>query len=404
MISLHNSLSLDKLIYCNFLTGNISTIDNQIKSKIKNISPDSKEYQWWLYSESLILLLTDEQDLSKAKSGFNKLIKQYPQFSPSYFHIGMIYANEELCVQSLEMLNKATEFEPDNIKYILNYSLTSGQCGYREKAIDKLSKINELDLNQSQKELAKKIINKLHSPCLNDSEEIKKLWNSSLETLSSNVSNSEALNNLELKVKEFPRSSCLRDLLGLVYINLDQKFNAKESFKKSIQLDPYNWLAYEQIGILYIQDNNINEGITNLEKAVSLNPFALNSYMELAKIYYQNELFEKAEEKLKNILNIDSFKLAPALWLGRTLIKQKKIKNAEPIFAKILRYFPNTFEANLQLGNIYKEYYINNSEPDREKEYFEKSIEFYNKALQINPQDPYVLQLIKSLEGTKNSD
>ena len=97
-----------------------------------------------------------------------------------------------------------------------------------------------------------------------------------------------------------------------------------------------------------------------------------------------NQQFSKAEKKLKNLIKLypENYNFINAL--GIVYISQKKYDHALDVFNQIIAKDPNFFDATLNVANIYKN--IN---------FFEKSEEFYKKAILLNPKNIFAIKIIR---------
>ena len=241
-----------------------------------------------------------------------------------------------------------------------------------------------------------------------------------------------------------------------IYYNFKDYDNCIKVLEYALKLDPYNTLYLEQLGTLYAKQNRNEAAKKIFEQLYVLNPGDKNIQTELAKIYFKNnearkgfEEFEKIsgkgnlsfEDKLqigelyyalisqdntatgiaKNIfiyLNGEyPDKWQPYMYLGQLDLVNKDNASAEKNFNKALEYADTSKEAYVQIGLSYislgkndiaesiLEKGIARYDDDFRLFYFygitlqragheEKSIEFFEKALKLSPNDISVLSTL----------
>ncbi|MEN3013853.1 MAG: tetratricopeptide repeat protein [Endomicrobiia bacterium] len=135
----------------------------------------------------------------------------------------------------------------------------------------------------------------------------------------------------------------------------------------------YSYYYYSQ-ALLDIHQKNYSSAIEKLEKVIKLDPEALDVYPQLIYLY----VLEKQENKLTYLIKeiekieVDTATLSNIgniLWIGGYT------KEAAKIFEKILSITPNNLDVIFALAQIY--FYLDE----------EKSIYYYKKYLELNPND-----------------
>ena len=116
-------------------------------------------------------------------------------------------------------------------------------------------------------------------------------------------------------------------------------------------------------------------------------------WFSVGRDYFQKNQFEKAIENYKRALSYDEKFLPAYLEMALSYIALKKPDSALSVYEKVVNLFPNRPEGYQGLGYIYG--YI--------KEDYNKSIENYKKALEIDPQNETIIKLLLGVyEKAKN--
>lgn len=141
------------------------------------------------------------------------------------------------------------------------------------------------------------------------------------------------------------------------------------------------------LAIAYLQRGNYNNALTNLEKAREAAPDHPATYNVFGLLYQQIGDAKKAEENFKRALRLDSNDSSTLNNYGNLLCRQDRLEEAVATFTKAAKN-PLYVSPEIAITNAGLCLY-NHQKKDEAKEYFQQ-------ALQINPQVP--LALIKMCE------
>jgi tetratricopeptide (TPR) repeat protein len=200
---------------------------------------------------------------------------------------------------------------------------------------------------------------------------------------------------------------------GIKQRTLGNSEEAIKIFSRCLEMDPYSSASLFEIANIHLLKGDYQSAMMMLEKAVSLD--AKNQYYQilLAKIYQQNKLFEKAADTFGSLalLNPDNkeyplFRAEMFNMAGKADIalacyneQEKKWGITEQIaLGKQSLYFKlgKKEEAYREIENLISRY------KDETKYYglladmyladsiMDKSLEYYNKVLQLKPDDGFV--------------
>ncbi len=103
----------------------------------------------------------------------------------------------------------------------------------------------------------------------------------------------KAIESYKKSLETDPYSSIAYYNLALLYYQIQQFDNAIINFKKVIELDPHDASVYNNLGVIYFTDNNLIQAKMHFEKAISIEP----DYQEA-----QDNL-KKVQQKLQEVTN-----------------------------------------------------------------------------------------------------
>jgi tetratricopeptide (TPR) repeat protein len=155
---------------------------------------------------------------------------------------------------------------------------------------------------------------------------------------------------------------------------IGKKTEAKLLFEKSLQLDPNNAAAWNNLGFLFDkQFNQINKAFDCYKKAIEIEPSLIVARINLATVYSRKEKNKKAKEEYEKILRI-----APHEPKAHNNIANiyRSYNNKEKVifhFTEAIKYNPKYAEAYLNLANYY----------DVQLNEYDKALELYKTTKEI---------------------
>jgi tetratricopeptide (TPR) repeat protein len=155
----------------------------------------------------------------------------------------------------------------------------------------------------------------------------------------------QALAALQEGFKKYPENSAIMVLMINIYLNANKVDDAMKYLNLAIKQDPGNASFYFARGSLYDKIAQPDSAITAYEKAIKLKPDYFDAYYNLGAIYYNQG------------------------------VKQVEIANAIP-------------------SNQAEKY---EAEKNKADEFFKKAIPYMEKASEVNPEDTYSLESLKTL-------
>ncbi|WP_299315916.1 hypothetical protein [uncultured Aquimarina sp.] len=132
---------------------------------------------------------------------------------------------------------------------------------------------------------------------------VKKIYNSAEYSNIKKINKSyysgefiKAKSELELHLKEYPKSSESWAYLGLVNLELDDTINAELAYKKSYQLDKKNDKTLIGLGIVNRMKKNYDSARFYYNKAIKFNANNPDVYSSLLILELKNKNYNKAVE------------------------------------------------------------------------------------------------------------
>jgi len=189
------------------------------------------------------------------------------------------------------------------------------------------------------------------------------------------------------------KSAHVFSLLGVAQNRLGLITKARDSFRKSIKMDPDYEEAYYNLATTF-SNTEYKKKLLLLQKAIQLDPNYSKAHRELGWLLRKHKDFLNAETHIKKAIELDESDGWAHIYLGNLLWTQENFSLAEKAFNKAVEIWPNQSTPYWCLAHFY-EY------QDR----FQESKELYEKALLLDPDDieanlRYGLFLI----GMKESD
>ena len=155
----------------------------------------------------------------------------------------------------------------------------------------------------------------------------------------------QALSTLQEGFEKYPESSSIMVLMINIYLNSNKVDDAMKYLNLAIEQDPENASFYFARGSLYDKIEKPDSAVAAYEKAIELKPDYFDAYYNLGAIYYNKG------------------------------VKQVEVANSVP--------------TNQQ--DKYEE------EKNKADEVFKKAIPYMEKASELNPEDTYSLESLKTL-------
>jgi len=150
-----------------------------------------------------------------------------------------------------------------------------------------------------------------------------------------------------------PGSAELHYELGRVYSETDRNIKAKDEIEKALDIKPDYAQAYSTLGYVYLHRKEFDSAKRSFEKALSLDPKLVDSLIGLSSLYYAVRNYDRAVEILEEARNINPDEPYIYINLGLVRLRQGKPDVVEDLFKKAVKVSGSHGTAMLELADFY---------------------------------------------------
>ena len=347
----------------------------------------------WARAEKLLGQIDQLQDKHTEAIGlFEDVIRQNPEQEEAYLYLSQCYVNKKNYQKALEVLKRLVGVEPESVNaYYYIGSIQSSYLKQTAEAIRTYRKILEwepgnakvrhaiaqiyMDGNKSKEALAEYLeLEKMAPADLSVELQVALLYYDRGDFAKA----SERFQNI---LKQNPEADRIRYYLGMLYEKQKKSQEAMEAYQK---IPPSSGLYKEarlRLSYLLNQAHKDREAIAVLEEAKVHVTEASEVYEFLAFLWEEVGDLGKAEGVLRQ--GIEKLPDAEKLHfnLGILYDRKEKYDAAVQSMQEVLRVNPNNASALNYIGYTYAEQGIQ----------LEEAKKFVEKALQLKPNDGYIL-------------
>jgi tetratricopeptide (TPR) repeat protein len=115
----------------------------------------------------------------------------------------------------------------------------------------------------------------------------------------------QAVARVHAQLRMSPNNAFMYDLLGRLYMALNQDDMAEEAFKQAIKADEHFLTAYTNLGLLYMKQRAYDRAIQQYESLIKTSPQLLPPYILLGTIYDYQGQHQQANEQYQKALAIN---------------------------------------------------------------------------------------------------
>jgi len=208
-----------------------------------------------------------------------------------------------------------------------------------------------------------------------DKKELPEKKVDSVIELYSNGKVSEALNVIELLIKEYPNESLLFNIRGACYAALDQLEEAVQNYQAALAIKPdYSDVSYN-LGNALKDLGQLEDAAESYKKTIAIEPLYLAAQYNLGVTFQELGRLDDAAEQYEKAINIKSDNIEALVNLGYVYQKLGELEDAIEQYESILAIDSENKEALNNLGVIY-----------RDLGHTDEAISYYKKALEIDPE------------------
>jgi tetratricopeptide (TPR) repeat protein len=144
-----------------------------------------------------------------------------------------------------------------------------------------------------------------------------------------------------LSVAPTDSHSWVYSMWGLILAELEDRAAAVDKFKKAIELDPTNAMAYNNLGYALEVQRDYEGAISNFQKAIALDKRLLLSYNNWANVLQDQGRYDDAIKKLKEAIDIDNKSPDAYINWGNVLVDRRDYAEAVVQYQKANEIAPN---------------------------------------------------------------
>ncbi|MDT3404490.1 tetratricopeptide repeat protein [Mucilaginibacter terrae] len=267
-----------------------------------------------------------QNKVDQAAAEMERLIETNPDQIRYYLLLGEIYNSNNLPDKALQVLQRAEKVKPDD--GLLHLALAET---YRAK--------KDTEASYKQLELA------FNSPSLDVEQKVRIIMGYVPKFPDANAKAS-ALELSRIAAGIHPNEAKIQAIYGDMLAQNNKLKEAREVFKKSVQLNPDVYIVHEQLVRLDLSENRIDEAIKDGENALSLFPNQAWMNYLVGVAYLQKKNAQQAISYLKNVVAIepDDKDLASQAYaaLGDCYHELRDNGKSDAAYDKSLAYNPNS--------------------------------------------------------------
>jgi Tfp pilus assembly protein PilF len=140
---------------------------------------------------------------------------------------------------------------------------------------------------------------------------------------------------LELAYNLSPNDPAILKNYSIGLIDIGEKDEVLEIYKKAIAENPYNNLFYSDLGDIFIELERYENSIEAYRKSIALGCENVGVYYKLGKVLSRVGKFDEAIEEYQQALSSDPDFIPAYMMLGNSLVKLGNINDAINVFEKI---------------------------------------------------------------------
>ena len=217
---------------------------------------------------------------------------------------------------------------------------------------------------------------------------------------------------------------------GLMLQFLDRLRDAISLYGQAAKLNPGDSLSFQNMGAAFLKLNDFENALKFARHAVDLDPKSATAWSNLGVAFDSKQDYVEAENCYRKAIELDSDKTEIAEALAINLVNQKRISEAQSVVTSILKIRPSA-TLHKRMGTLY---FIDRKYEDALVEFdtalkldpsfftalnesgwtlitqYNQSmgldeklrigaLEFWNRSLKINPNQPKIEQLIKTFSA-----
>jgi tetratricopeptide (TPR) repeat protein len=253
--------------------------------------------------------LGQQENAPAALGSFRQALAADPKSVETLVAMAEIYAGESKHADSVTMLQKARELNPDSRDVLRHLIVEAMQAGQNDRALQAAQ-----DLQRKSSELDDRYL--VASVMIQQKQFLP------------------ATHILEDYVAQRPQEAKAYLGLGMAYLNLLRYPDARQALERSLQLNPSLAEAEFQLGLLAGQEGNRQEAKQHWQKAVELQPHHAQALFSLGTVYLESGELAEAESAFSRSLAADPRNMKTEYDLALVLNKLGRSEEAKQHFER----------------------------------------------------------------------
>jgi superkiller protein 3 len=256
--------------------------------------------------------LRQKGDSAAAVASFRQALASDPKAARTLIAMAEIFAGEKKYAESLHLLEKAKDLNPDSKEILRHLIVEAMRSGQNDKAL-----LASQDLQRKSSDPDDRFL--IASVMVQQKQFLP------------------ATHLLEEYVSERPQDARAYLGLGIAYLSLLRYADARQALERSIQLKPDIAEAEYHLGVLFGQQGNREEAIQHWQRAVELQPHHAQALFSLGTIYLESGKLPEAESAFSRSLATDPHNMKTEYNLALVLNKLGKSEEAKQHFERYRR-------------------------------------------------------------------
>ncbi len=253
------------------------------RSTLESLSSDPKA--GFLASYNLGVLADREGKAGEAIGHFEESLRLNPDFTPSLVSVCRLYLRQGKPGLAAQTAERYVRQRPDNLDHVD-------------------AKLQVLLFNQRYED----VIREAKAVLRKDERNVRAMMN--LAQAYHRLGKHELAESILTQVAEITEDDVLlgdvRNMLGFVYLALNDDFRARSSFEKALGHRPDHAEAHNNLGVLYHRARDYSGAAGSFERAVALQPKFKEAFLNLGNARKGSKKYSEAEQAFLEAIRIDS--------------------------------------------------------------------------------------------------
>lgn len=311
---------------------------------------------------------------------------------------GLVLLEQERPCEAAEAFGAALAIDDRTASYHVARAAALAGCGDEGGARRALAGLAGLRPSAEDLARARAVHARMSNPLRRVPEGLRSTYGDAVASLAEEGAPGEAVQLLEEALEAAPDCAPLLTLLGLANVRLGQVARARVAFERAVALWPGDATPRIELAAIAAEAGETAEAEEHLTAALEADPLNVDALVELGRLRYGERRYSEAAEAFRRLVAVEDDSFVGRLWLGRALRRAGRDEEAEAVYLELLDSRPRTFEACVELGNIYRRRRVEAVGSARAEALEEQARRYYRLALEVRPEDPLVQRLLASLE------